>query len=310
MTELFTRYEKNPILKPEQWPYPVNTVFNAGAAKMNGETVLLVRVEDKTGISHLNTARSKNGISDWRISEKPSFAADPQNYPEEHWGVEDPRLTYLDEFGSYFIVYTAYSAEGPLVSLAKTDDFIAFERLGPILLPENKDAALFPRKFGNRWALLHRPVQASRAAHIWISFSPDLKHWGDHRVVIRAREGAWWDANKIGLGPQPVETEMGWLIIYHGVQLKASGSSIYRLGLALLDPADPGKVICRSNEWVFGPKENYEHDGDVRDVTFPCGVIYDKASDELRVYYGAADTAIALATAKMRDILTYLKSCK
>jgi len=309
MKELFVRHKNNPIITSEHWPYRINTVFNAAAAMLNGETLLLARVEDRTGLSHLNVAKSKDGVSNWRISEKPVFKADPQNHPEEHWGVEDPRITFVDELHSYVIAYTAYSQNGPLVSLAKTSDFVKFERLGPILLPENKDAALFPRKFGDRWAILHRPYQSEQDAHIWLSFSPDLKHWGDHQVVLHARSGAWWDAGKIGIGPQPIETEMGWLIIYHGVQRKVSGS-IYRLGLALLDLEDPRKVICRSNEWVFGPRESYEINGDVRDVTFPCGAIYDQESDQLRMYYGAADTAIALATAKMSDVLTYLKSCR
>ncbi len=309
MTELFVRHKNNPILTPEQWPYQVNTVFNPAATLFKEETLLLARVESRTGLSHLNVARSQDGVTHWEISPRPSFEADPQNHPEEFWGVEDPRITFIEELNSYFIAYTAYSQMGPLVSLAKTEDFNNFERLGPILLPENKDAALFPRKFNGRWALLHRPYQSERDAHIWLSFSPDLKHWGDHQVVIAARSGAWWDAGKIGIGPQPIETEMGWLIIYHGVQRKVSGS-IYRLGLALLDLDDPGRVICRSNEWVFGPREKYETHGDVRDVTFPCGAIYDKKSDELRIYYGAADTTIALATAKMSEILTYLKSCR
>ncbi len=309
MKELFVRHENNPILKPEQWPYRVNTVFNPAATLFKGETLLLVRVEDRTGLSHLNVARSRDGVSDWHISPSPSFAADPENHPEEFWGVEDPRITFVDELDSYVIAYTAYSQMGPLVSLAKTQDFENFERLGPILLPENKDAALFPRKFGGRWALLHRPYQSERDAHIWLSFSPDLEHWGDHQVAIAARSGAWWDAGKIGIGPQPIETEMGWLVIYHGVQRKVSGS-IYRLGLALLDLDDPRRVICRSNEWVFGPREPYETNGDVRDVTFPCGAIYDRQKDELRMYYGAADTSIALATAKMSEVLDYLKSCR
>ncbi len=309
MNELFVRYENNPILTPDQWPYRINSVFNPAATMLNGETLLLARVEARTGLSHLTVAKSKDGLSDWRVSEKPAFQADPKNHPEEHWGVEDPRITFVDKLGSYIIAYTAYSQNGPLVSLAKTKDFLEFERLGPILLPENKDAALFPRKFGDRWAILHRPYQSERDAHIWLSFSPDLKHWGDHQVVLHARSGAWWDASKIGIGPQPIETELGWLIIYHGVQRKVSGN-IYRLGLALLDLDDPRKVICRSNEWVFGPREDYETNGDVRDVTFPCGAIYDQKSDQLRMYYGAADTAIALATAKMSDVLTYLKSCR
>lgn len=168
--------------------------------------------------------------------------------------------------------------------------------------PDDKDASLFPRRFQGRWALLHRPspTNAKIGAHIWISYSPDLIHWGNSSVLLPAREGSWWDANKIGLGPPPIETPEGWLIIYHGVRQTAAGS-MYRLGLAMLDLDDPRKIIKRCDEWVFGPHEMYERIGDVPDVTFPCGVVV--KDDNLIMYYGAADTTIAVATAPMSRVL-------
>jgi predicted GH43/DUF377 family glycosyl hydrolase len=170
--------------------------------------------------------------------------------------------------------------------------------------PEDKDAALFPVKFDGRWALIHRPVSAeSLGAHIWISFSPDLKHWGDHQILLWARQGSWWDANKIGLSPQPLRTERGWLLLYHGVRTTAAGC-LYRLGFALLDLEDPLKVLRRSSEWVFAPREAYERIGDVADVVFPCG--WTLVGDEIRIYYGAADTSIALATARLGAVLDWL----
>jgi predicted GH43/DUF377 family glycosyl hydrolase len=134
-----------------------------------------------------------------------------------------------------------------------------------------------------------------------------MKHWGDHTVALEARRGAWWDANKIGLSPQPVETSEGWLIIYHGVRMTPAGC-LYRLGLALFDLEDPLKVIRRGDEWVFGPDEPYERVGDVGDVVFPCGVTLNPKNGELRLYYGAADTSIALATGKIDEILDWLKT--
>jgi predicted GH43/DUF377 family glycosyl hydrolase len=212
----------------------------------------------------------------------------------------------LEGLGIWAITYTAYSEEGPLVSLATTENFIDFERLGPVMPPENKDAALFPVRFGGRYAMLHRPVSTfpGTGKHIWISFSPDLKHWGDHRVLIRSRRGAWWDASKIGVSPPPLETPAGWLILYHGVR-EMPGGPIYRLGLALLDRDDPTKVIKRADQWVFGPQESYETNGDVGNVVFPCGWIVN--GDELRLYYGAADTCIASASAQLQDVLNFLK---
>jgi predicted GH43/DUF377 family glycosyl hydrolase len=171
--------------------------------------------------------------------------------------------------------------------------------------PEDKDAALFPVRFNGRWVMFHRPV-AKTSADIWISFSPDLKHWGDHKEVIRARSGGWWDANKIGLSAPPLQTPEGWLILYHGVRTTASGS-IYRLGLALLDLEQPTVVIRRSEEWVFGPKARYEREGDVDDVVFPCG--WTTKGKKIFMYYGAADSCIALATANVDELIEFVLKC-
>lgn len=307
--ELFKRYEKNPILRAEDWPYPANSVFNPAAAIVDGETVLMVRVEDHRGFSHVTVARSKNGYDNWVIDKKPTFESDPENYPEEQYGIEDPRITYIPEQESWAITYTAYSESGPLTSMALTRDFRTFERIGATLPPENKDAAIFPIRFNGRWAMLHRPVSsmARAKANIWISFSPDMKYWGEHQVLLYAREGGWWDANKIGLSPQPIRTDEGWLLMYHGVRATASKMS-YRLGLALLDLDDPRKVICRSEGWIFGPRELYERSGDVNDVVFPCGWLVQ--DDEVRLYYGSADTYVSVATARMSDLMDYIHECQ
>lgn len=307
---LFTRHPNNPILQAADWPYPANSVFNAGAVQLaSGETLLLVRVEDRRGISHLTAARSDNGIDGWRIEPRPTFTPSPDTHPEELWGVEDPRIVWVPEMGKYAVTYTAYSRSGPMVSLAMTEDFKTFERCGPLTPPEDKDAVLFPCRTDGRWALIHRPVPhvPGAKANIWLSFSPDLRSWGDHMVLLEAREGPFWDAGKIGLNTPLVETDEGWLMIYHGVKHTPAGA-IYRLGLALLDRDDPRKVIRRGDEWVFGPEELYEMMGDIPNVVFPCGVVHDQASGELRMYYGAADTTVCLATAKLTDLLDWLRT--
>lgn len=301
--ELLRRHPDNPIITYSDLPYAANTVFNAGATRVGDDVVLLIRVEDRRGLSHLTVARSANGISDWRIDEQPSMAPSPDTHPEEIFGIEDPRITYLEEKNLWAITYTALSELGPLVSLATTPDCRDFERLGAITPPENKDAALFPIRFDGRWAMIHRPV-AGAGAHIWISFSPDLKHWGDHRIIIRSRGGEWWGRNKIGLGPPPLKTPDGWLILYHGTKTTAAGV-IYHLGLALLDLDDPTRVIACPDEWVFAPEAEYEVHGDVGNVVFPCGWVAD--GDELAVYYGAADSSIALATANVSEMLAWLR---
>ncbi len=306
---LFQRYHKNPILTAKDWPYPIHSVFNAGACQCEGETVLLVRAEDRRGQSHLTVARSKDGVTDWRIDKVPSFVPEPKSFPEEVWGIEDPRLTWIEERQEWIIAYTAFSPSGPMVSLASTKDFVSFERIGPVMPPEDKDAAVFPRRFNGRYAMIHRPVSAcAGGAHIWLSFSPDLTHWGDHHILLHARRGSWWDANKIGLSPPPLETSDGWLLLYHGVR-HTPGGCIYRLGLALLDLEKPWQVLRRSDEWIFAPEKPYELNGDVNGVVFPCGWILDSSTGVIRMYYGGADSCIALATASLSDLLDHIKSC-
>jgi predicted GH43/DUF377 family glycosyl hydrolase len=302
---LFWRHKQNPILTAGDWPYPANSVFNPGATLLpDGTTLLLCRVEDRRGHSHLCAARSANGVDGWQIDSRPTLLADPEHFPEEVWGIEDPRITYVPELSKYVIVYTAYTRDGPGVSLALTEDFHSFERYGVIMPPEDKDAALFPHRIDGQWVLIHRPVSAVRA-HMWISYSVDLRHWGNHKLIMEARRGAWWDANKIGLSPPPIETPQGWLVIYHGVRQTPAGC-IYRLGLALFDLRQPEHCLKRGDEWVFGPEEPYEQRGDVDNVVFPCGYTILPDGDTIRLYYGAADTSIGLATGSVRAMLEWL----
>jgi predicted GH43/DUF377 family glycosyl hydrolase len=303
--ELFKRYEGNPILTPEIWPYPVNAVFNPGAVKLNTEILLLVRVEDMRGFSHLTVARSADGLTDWEIDPAPTLEAD-QNSREEKWGLEDPRIIWLEEQKQFGITYTSFSEGGPVVSLAITKNFRTFARLGALLPPEDKDACLLPRRIKGRFALIHRPIVRGEA-HMWISFSPDLKHWGDHRTLIRTRS-AYWDGHRVGLACQPIETAQGWMIFYHGVRSTTAGQ-IYHVGLALLDLEEPWRVLRRSDEWVLGPRELYERIGDVGGVVFPTGAIVHKETNQLNLYYGAADSAVAVATANLSDCIDYIMSC-
>ncbi len=299
---LFSRYEGNPILTPWDWPYPANAVFNPGAVAFEDEVLLLARVEDFRGFSHLTLAKSPDGYTGWRVDPEPTLFPDPREHHEEHWGLEDPRIVWLQDREEYAITYVSFSKGGPLVSLITTRDFREFVRHGALVPPEDKDAALFPRRFRGRYALIHRPIIRGEA-HIWISFSPDLRYWGEHRILLPVRPG-WWDCHRVGLGPPPIETDEGWLIIYHGVRRTASGS-LYRVGLALLDLDEPWRVIRRTASWVLGPREDYEFRGDVPGVTFPTGVIL--AGDTLLLYYGAADKTICLATASLREILDFLR---
>jgi len=302
---LFRRHDKNPILTAADWPYPVHTVFNPGVARLSdGTTLLLCRVEDYTGISHLCAARSPNGVDGWVIDAASALRPDPEKHPEEFWGIEDPRITFVQELGKFVVAFTAYSKSGPGVALATTRDFRSYERLGLVMQPHDKDAALLPRRIGGNFALIHRPM-TDLEAHIWISYSPDLLAWGGHKLMLQARRGGFWDANHVGLTAPPIETARGWLMLYHGVRHTASGA-LYRVGLALFALDEPERCLLRGDSWFFGPEAPYEREGDVGNVVFPTGYTLGADGDTVNLYYGAADSTIALATGSVRILLAWL----
>jgi predicted GH43/DUF377 family glycosyl hydrolase len=305
--ELFHREPSNPLLSAKDWPYPINSVFNPGAAMHNGDTVVLARVEDRRGISHLTVARSKNGRTDWVVEPKPLIADDPTD-ARSCWGAEDPRVTYVPELEGYVIAYTAYGPGGPCVALARTEDFHSVEHLGVVMPPEDKNASLLPRRIGDHFVLFHRPVSVlSARADVWLSKSTDLHSWTTPEPVMQSRSGPWWDATRIGMGPPPIETPHGWLAVYHGVKQMVA-TSIYRVGMVLLDLDDPTRVLRRTPSWVLGPDAEYERVGDVPNVVFPTGLVHDEALDELRLYYGSADLTVSMASARYSEVLDYLVS--
>jgi predicted GH43/DUF377 family glycosyl hydrolase len=301
--ELFERHPANPILTADDWPYAVNAVFNPAAAVVDGETVLLARVEDRRGISHLTVARSANGIDAWAVEHEPLLAPDDATASEQ-WGFEDPRVVWVDELERWVITCTVYGPAGPAVFLATTEDFRSVERYGVVRHPEDKNAALLPHRIDDRWVLLHRPKTQFGGGHgeILLSRSTDLVSWSAPEQVLQPRAGAWWDSQRIGIGPPPLKTDQGWLLVYHGVKDTVAGD-MYRVGLALLDLDEPTRVLRRLPNWILAPLESYERTGDVPNVVFPCGLTHDEASDEIRLYYGAADSSICLATARLGELL-------
>jgi predicted GH43/DUF377 family glycosyl hydrolase len=221
----------------------VNSVFNPGAVLLpDGDTLLLCRVEDRSGLSHLCAARSKNGINGWRIDPRPTLMANPRDYPEEIWGIEDPRITYVPELEQYAVAYTSFARGGPGVSLALTKDFRSFERFGVIMQPEDKDAALLSRRINGYWAMIHRPMTTT-GAHMWISYSPDLRHWGSHKVILVARRGGWWDANKIGLCSPP----WAWRSSILNILKPACNEGTH----GFLVPTPPTSALAMCTTWCF-----------------------------------------------------------
>lgn len=302
MKAVFQRAPNNPLLTPANMPFPAAAVLNPGATEQNGEVVLLLRVENHAGYSSIYVARSKDGVTGWQIEPEPILRYGQDRWRYEMWGCEDARVTYLPEEGQWYITYTAYSPRGAAVAIARSTDLQKAERIGLIFSPNNKDAALFPMRFDGRWAVLHRP-DAGGMEHIWSAFSPDLTHWGEPHCVLPEGQGAAWDAVKVGAGPPPLLTDRGWLLIYHGVK-GYGGRLIYRVGVALLDKDRPYRMIARSPNWVFQAEAPYEISGLVPNVVFPAGLLV--RGDELWLYYGAADTHVCLATAKLKDVLDLL----
>ncbi len=305
--ELFTRCEKeNPILTPDMWHYPAEQVFNSAAAEdENGKTVLLVRVVDNTNRSHLTLAKSDDGKTNWQIDSKPTLEANI-NFNEFRLGLEDARITWLEEENIFICACTSFRANyrgnPPGISLFNTSSFSSFERVAQPLEPNNKNAALFPRKINGHFALINRPEDSKQGSYVCVSFSPDLKFWGKDKPLFFPRPWGW-DNYRVGLGPPPIETKKGWLIIYHGSGGKAA-RLIYRLGLVLLD-LDSLDVKRRSEGWIFGPAKDYEGGRD--GIVFSCGAVV--KGNELRMYYGGNDDVVALATANLDEVLEYLMKC-
>ena len=301
-SELFHRHPSNPLLTAADWPYAVNSVFNPAAAQVNGETVILARVEDLRGISHLTVARSANGVDGWAIEPEPLLVA--AGASTEQWGFEDARVVFVPELDRWVITCTAYGPAGPAVFLATTEDFTTVERHGIVRQPEDKNAALLPHRIDGKWILFHRPKTEYGGGHgeILLSRSPDLHSWSAPEQVLQPRRGAWWDSVRIGIGPPPLRTEHGWLIVYHGVK-ETVGGSIYRVGLALTDLDEPTRLLHRLPECILAPLAPYEREGDVPNTVFPCGLVHDVDTGNVRLYYGAADTSICLATAQLDELL-------
>ncbi len=295
----FKRYRSNPILIREDIPYPCNTVFNAGACKFQDRYILILRVEDRAGHSHLTLAYSDDGFN-FSVESSPWIVPSSDPYYEiyERYGIEDPRVTRIGE--DYYIVYTAFGPFGPRVGIGRTKDFVHFERISLATEVDNKDAVILSEKINGYYVMIDRPAgMGQREGSIWINYSPDLVYWGKARVILEPQPG--WGSSKLGVSTPPIKTKWGWLSLYHGVRDTAAGR-LYRIGALLLDLKDPELVLGYTPHFIFGPKEHYERTGDVPNVVFPCGLILEE-DGALKMYYGAADTCIGVAEAKLVDII-------
>ena len=288
------KYVRNPIITREDVSFKVNSIFNPGVTKFGDKYLLLCRVEMPSGKSSFVLAESKDGYK-FKIQDKPVLTPEDHNefYEYVEWGIEDARITKIE--GTYYLTYTGYSRHNPLVMLSETKDFKFFKIHGPITEPSNKDCALFPEKINGFYWKVDRPSYDDEH-NIWISRSPDLIHWGGYKMLMEPEQGTW-EANKIGSSSCPVRTNKGWLMLYHGV--RGFGiSSIYKLGVVLLDLDKPWKVIGKSKEPIIFPEENYERVGDVNNVIFSNGLILED-NGKVKIYYSGADMNICLAESSL-----------
>ena len=297
--EFVTRYEGNPILTKDDIPYPVQTVHNAAVAKFDGRYVMLFRSHLDTGRSIIGIAESEDGF-DFKSRPEPFMVPSEREIfcEYEEFGVEDPRITHLE--GAYYITYSAYSRHGVRIGLAKTTDFQTVERVAFITQADYRNTVIFPEKINGRYAKLDRPHSDISPWSIWISFSPDLIHWGDSCVVIKPAK-YHWDEMKIGPGAPPIRTEKGWLNIYHGVFPTMDGC-VYRLGAALHDLNDPAKVLGVGDRWILQPEDPWELVGYVHNVVFTCAAIPEE-DGTLKLYWGGADKVMCAGTAVIGELV-------
>jgi predicted GH43/DUF377 family glycosyl hydrolase len=284
------RHPANPVLTTvghHDWEN--RTCLNCAALFENGLFHLVYRAQGTADyVSRLGYAVSADGVHFSRL-DRPVMVPESE---DEAWGVEDPRISRLGD--RLYMHYTAYSRRGPRVAVASSTNWITWERHGlPLPDEDNKDSALFPERINGRHAVLHR-----RPPDIWLAWSdhPNQCHWAGHQAIMGPRRG-FWDDTCIGAGGPPIRTEQGWLLIYHGYDRER----VYRLGVALLDLENPATVLGRAADPILEPLEPWERIGEVPNVVFTCGAAV--LDEQVYVYYGAADTRIALATAPVRDLV-------
>jgi beta-1,4-mannooligosaccharide/beta-1,4-mannosyl-N-acetylglucosamine phosphorylase len=306
-SEVVWRSSRNPII-PRDHIARSNSIFNSAVVPYRDGYAGVFRIDDTRRVMNIHAGRSADGI-DWAIAADPiAFETADERVAEAAAPFEhayDPRVTWIDD---RFYMTWCNGYHGPTIGLAYTHDFEAFHQLENAFLPFNRNGVLFPRRIGESYAMLSRPSDNGHTpfGEIFYSESPDLTHWGRHRHVMAPRT-LTWESTKIGAGPTPIETEEGWLLLYHGVLTSCNGF-VYSMGAALLDLDEPWRVIARGSHYALAPQVPYEQVGDVPNVVFPCAALVDYGADRLTVYYGGADTVVCLAHAHLSELLEFVRA--
>ncbi len=297
------RHSENPIVGRNA-AKGIARIFNSAVVPFEDGFAGVFRGETITGRPHLYTGRSRNGI-DWQIDEKRIAFTDENGKPYQPLYAYDPRVVRVEDV--YYVIWCG-DFNGAALGLAKTTDFKQFVRLENPFLPFNRNGVLFPRRIDGKYVMLSRPSDSSHTpfGDIFLSKSPDLTYWGEHRLVMQKGGQGWWQGVKIGGGSTPIETSEGWLMFYHGVTGTCNGF-VYSMSAALLDLDDPAKVLYRAGAYMLTPEEWYEERGFVPNVVFPCAALCDGNTGRIAVYYGAADTYVGLAYTTVAEAIAYMK---
>ena len=300
-TDVVWRYSKNPIIPRDLIPTS-NSIFNSAVVPFEGSFAGVFRVDNKKREMNLHRGFSHDGVT-WQLDHEPIQWSFPDPELGEFFHRYDPRVVWIED--RYYVTW-CNGYHGPTIAIGYTSDFEEFHFLENALLPFNRNGVLFPRKIKGDYVLLSRPSDNGHTpfGDIYLSYSPDLVHWGQHRFVMGATGG--WQSTKIGAGPVPIETPEGWLLFYHGVLTSCNGF-VFSFGAALLDLEQPWKAIRRGEPYLLSPQRDYECVGDVPNVVFPCAALHDQDSGRIAIYYGGADTVTALAFCKLDEVMQFLK---
>ncbi|MBN1270061.1 MAG: glycoside hydrolase family 130 protein [Kiritimatiellae bacterium] len=298
MRQVLKRYEGNPIISPKDMPYPCEHVYNSGATRYKGKYLLLLRCGRLHSRSEFGLATSDDGFH-FQIHPEPVMKQATEGIfaKPENKGIEDPRITQIGD--DYYIFYSCYSTRGFQIGLARTRDFQKIERMALTTAIDYRNCVLFPEKINGTYVRFERPNWGSPS--IWISYSPDLIHWGNQQQIMAPISTDIWQDGKIGPCVPPIKTPRGWLNIYHGVTHTMAGC-IYRLGVAVHDLADPRKVIGRARQFILAPEALHERVGYVPNVVFSCGAV-PEPDGTIKLYYGSADTVMNVATGRIDDLI-------
>ncbi|PUU92690.1 glycoside hydrolase family 130 protein [Halanaerobium sp.] len=296
------RSKKNPIIPRDATPNS-NSIFNSAVVPYKDGFAGVFRVDDKARNMNIHAGKSKDGIN-WDIEPEPiEFEFDKEEIGKSEYKY-DPRVVAMD--GKYYVMW-CNGYHGPTIGLGYTEDFKKFTQMENSFLPFNRNGVLFPRKINDKYVMLSRPSDNGHTpfGDIFLSQSNDLVHWGEHRYVMGTKGG--WQSTKIGPGPAPIETSEGWLLIYHGV-LNSCNGFVYSMGAALLDLEKPWQVKYRTEPYLLAPKKDYECVGDVPNVAFPCAALHDPDTARMVIYYGGADTIVAVAYTKIDELIEFIKN--